>query len=63
MDNLHDQDTLEDLNEELRSDILPHGIDQAYVEINCWLLNTKYSHVIQFSDIPVCLSELARHAQ
>jgi hypothetical protein len=31
MDNLSDQDTLEDLNEELRSEILPRGIDQAYV--------------------------------
>ena len=29
MDNLLDQDTLNDLNEELRSEILPRGIDEA----------------------------------
>jgi hypothetical protein len=29
MDNLLDQDSLDDLNEELKSEILPRGIDEA----------------------------------
>jgi hypothetical protein len=31
MENLLDQDTLDDIEEELRSDILPNGIDDASV--------------------------------
>ena len=29
MDNLMEQDTIEDLEEELKTDVLPHGIDAA----------------------------------
>jgi hypothetical protein len=32
MDNLLSQDNLEDLNEELRFEVLPHGINEAYVD-------------------------------
>lgn len=41
MDNLLSQDNLEDLNEELKFEVLPHGINEAYVVFNSDL-QSKY---------------------
>lgn len=35
MDNLLSQDNVEDLNEELKFEVLPHGINEAYAVFNC----------------------------
>lgn len=40
MDNLLSQDNLEDLNEELRFEVLPHGINEAYFDFQPWAQNT-----------------------
>ena len=57
MDNLLSQDTLEDLNEELRFEVLPFGINEAYVDSQLWARNRTLKNI---PDTAVCSSELVK---
>jgi hypothetical protein len=43
MDNLLSQDNLEDLDEELKFEVLPHGINEAHVDFQPWARSTILS--------------------